>query len=45
VFQDVFLKYVLRDRPFENDAHEKAWFIRVAINACKDSLKMTSTPA
>jgi RNA polymerase sigma-70 factor (ECF subfamily) len=39
VFQDVFLKYVLRDRPFENDAHEKAWFIRVAINACKDSLR------
>jgi RNA polymerase sigma-70 factor (ECF subfamily) len=39
VFQDVFLKYVLHDRPFESDAHEKAWFIRVAINACKDSLR------
>jgi RNA polymerase sigma-70 factor (ECF subfamily) len=39
VFQDVFLKYVLNEKPFENAAHEKAWFIRVAINACKDSLK------
>ena len=39
VFQDVFLKYILRDKPFESDAHEKAWFIRVAINACKDVLK------
>lgn len=39
IFQDVFLKYILHDRGFENEAHEKAWFIRVAINACKDSLK------
>lgn len=39
VFQEVFLKYILYDRPFESDAHEKAWLIRVAINACKDVLK------
>ncbi|MDR1322158.1 MAG: sigma-70 family RNA polymerase sigma factor [Gracilibacteraceae bacterium] len=39
VFQEVFLKYLLRDRPFESDAHEKAWLIRVAVNACKDVLK------
>ena len=25
--------------PFESEAHEKAWFIRVTINACKDLLK------
>lgn len=24
---------------FENESHEKAWFIRVTINACKDLLK------
>lgn len=39
VFQEVFLKYILYDHPFESDAHEKAWLIRVAINACKDVLK------
>jgi RNA polymerase sigma-70 factor (ECF subfamily) len=39
VFQEVFLKYLLRERGFESDAHEKAWLIRVAANACKDVLK------
>lgn len=39
VFQTVFLKYVLSSVAFENDEHEKAWFIRVTINACKDLLK------
>ena len=39
VFQDVFMKYLLHDRPFESDAHERAWLIRVAINSCKDVLK------
>ena len=39
IFQSVFLKYVLSSVSFENDEHEKAWFIRVTINACKDLLK------
>lgn len=39
IFQTVFLKYVLSSISFENDEHEKAWFIRVTINACKDFLK------
>lgn len=39
VFQMVFLKYLLYEGSFENDEHEKAWFIRVTINACKDYLK------
>lgn len=39
IFQGVFLKYVLSSVVFENDAHEKVWFIRVTINACKDLLK------
>lgn len=39
IFQEVFLKYILHDRPFESDAHEKAWLIRVAVNCCKDLLK------
>lgn len=39
IFQTVFLKYALWDAPFESEAHEKAWFIRVTLNACKDLLK------
>jgi RNA polymerase sigma-70 factor (ECF subfamily) len=39
IFQTVFLKYVLGSDVFENEEHEKAWFIRVTINACKDLLK------
>ncbi len=39
IFQTVFLKYVLRSSPFVDDDHERAWFIRVAINACKDLSK------
>ena len=39
IFQNVFLKYALSSRSFESPEHEKAWFIRVTINACKDLLK------
>ena len=39
VFQTVFLKYLLYKGTFESAEHEKAWFVRVAINACKDHLK------
>lgn len=39
VFQEVFLKYLTHDQIFEDQNHEKAWFIRVAINTCKDTLK------
>ncbi|MBS5064208.1 MAG: sigma-70 family RNA polymerase sigma factor [Hungatella hathewayi] len=39
IFQTVFLKYVLYSGSFENSEHEKAWIIRVTINACKDYLK------
>lgn len=39
IFQTVFLKYMISDVTFENDQHEKAWIIRVTVNACKDLLK------
>lgn len=39
IFQEVFLKFALNDKKFENANHEKAWIIRVTINACKDLIK------
>ena len=39
IFQNVFLKYALSSAVFETPQHEKAWFIRVTMNACKDLLK------
>ncbi len=39
VFQNVFLKYMLCDKPFKDREHEKAWLLRVAINACRDYVK------
>lgn len=39
VFQTVFLKYLQYEGEFESAEHEKAWFIRVAVNACKDHIK------
>ncbi len=38
VYSDVFYKYFLRERNFENEEHRKAWLLRVTINCCKDYL-------
>ena len=37
--QDVFLKYYRKQPTFADEDHEKAWFIRVAVNHCKDVLR------
>lgn len=42
VFQNVYLKYLVHDKAFESDAHEKAWFARVTIHACTDHLRYLS---
>lgn len=42
VFQNVFLKYMLYEGSFESGEHEKAWFVRVTINSCRDVLRYFS---
>lgn len=37
VLQEVFLRYIRKSPDFENEAHEKAWFLRVTIN-CSNNL-------
>ena len=39
IFQTVFVKYLLHGEPFASEEHERAWIIRVTLNACKDLLK------
>lgn len=39
IAQEVFLKLIERAPDFESLEHERAWVIRVAINACKDRLR------
>lgn len=39
IFQEVFLRYIKKLPSFENEEHEKAWFIRVTLNCCKTNLK------
>lgn len=42
VFQNVYMKYLLYEGSFESREHEKAWFVRVTINACTDWLRALS---
>lgn len=38
ITQEVFMRFIKRDPVFENEEHEKAWFIRVAVNCSKTLL-------
>ena len=42
VFQNVYMKYMLYEGSFESTEHERAWFVRVTINACTDWLRSLS---
>ncbi len=37
--QDVFVKYMTRNVGFDSEEHRKAWFIRAAVDLCKDLKK------
>lgn len=39
ICQEVLLKLIRRDRPFESAEHERAWVIRVTANACRDRIR------
>ena len=39
ICQEVFIKLIRRQEPFENSDHERNWIIRVTINTCKDLLR------
>lgn len=42
VFQNVYMKYLLHEDSFDSLEHEKAWFVRVTVNACTDWLRSIS---
>ena len=39
IYQEVFLRYVRKEPVFDSAEHEKAWFLRVTINCCKNFWK------
>lgn len=39
VLQEVFVRLLKYQPPFESEEHVKAWFIRTTVNLCKDILK------
>ena len=39
IYQEVFLRYVRKNPVFDSAEHEKAWFMRVTINCCKNLWK------
>lgn len=40
VHQDVFVQYLKKRPKFENSQHERAWFLRVTVNLCKNFWKV-----
>lgn len=39
ISQEVFLRLLTSDKPFEDDEHLKAWLLRVTVNCCRDLQK------
>ncbi len=39
IYQDVFLRFLKNEPAFQSVQHQRAWFIRVTLNCCKDLFK------
>ena len=39
ITQNVFVKLLKEEKPFESEEHVKRWLIRVAVNECKNLTK------
>ena len=39
VAQEVFVRLLKHHPTFTNEEHEKAWFVRITVNICKDIIK------
>lgn len=39
IYQEVFLRYMQNEPDFQSADHERAWFLRVTINCCKNFWK------
>lgn len=39
IYQEVFTNYIRKNPQFQSGEHEKAWFIRVTVNCCKNFWK------
>jgi RNA polymerase sigma-70 factor (ECF subfamily) len=37
--QETFIRYIKKPQQFDSSEHERAWFIRVATNVCRDKLR------
>ena len=39
IYQEVFTSYIRKNPQFQSGEHEKAWFLRVTVNCCKNFWK------
>lgn len=39
IYQEVFLRYLQNEPDFQSAEHEKAWFLKVTVNCCKNFWK------
>ena len=42
IVQNTFIKYYQSEKVFDSNEHKKSWLIRVAVNECKDQIRVRS---